>query len=50
MSVATRLFPGRRLRSIPLRRGDRPVERVVAEYESLEPFADGVLRIRHPFD
>lgn len=48
--LAEHLYPGRPRVTIPLRRGDRPVERLVAEYETFSAHAAGVLRIVHPAD
>lgn len=42
--VAREHYPGRSLVSVPLRRGDRPVERLVGEYEKAVPFG-GLERI-----
>lgn len=50
MDTANTVYPDRPISVIPPRRGDRPLERVVAEYEWAEKFADGVMRIRHPAD
>lgn len=48
--IARSIHPGRGITLIPPRRGDRPVERLVAEYERAESWRDGVLRIHHPAD
>lgn len=48
--MAARLHPGRGQELVPVRRGDRVTERLVAEYEHAEPFCEGVVRIVHPFD
>jgi UDP-N-acetylglucosamine 4,6-dehydratase len=42
--------PRRERVTIPPRRGDRPVERLIAEYETARPWRDGVIRIEHPAD
>lgn len=49
-SIARTLFPGRDLSVIPLRRGDRPVERLLGEYERARPWSEGAIRIEHPAD
>lgn len=38
-------FPGREYVPVPLRRGDRPVERLVGEYETASTMRDGFVRI-----
>lgn len=48
--VAEVIDPGRAIRSIPPRRGDRPVERLVAEYEWSNSWCPGVIKIEHPAD
>ncbi|HWT24540.1 MAG TPA: polysaccharide biosynthesis protein [Solirubrobacteraceae bacterium] len=49
-AMAARLHPGRPTVRVPLRRGDRRVERLVAESEIAEPWVPGVIRIEHPAD
>jgi FlaA1/EpsC-like NDP-sugar epimerase len=48
--LADRTHPGRGLKPIPLRRGDRPTERLVGEYETSSPHQPGVIQIHHPAD
>lgn len=48
--IARSIHPQRKTVDAPLRRGDRPVERLVAEYERAEPYAQNVVRIIHPAD
>lgn len=48
--IARRLYPGRTTRLIALRRGDRLVERLVAEYEHASAWCPGVIAIHHPAD
>lgn len=43
--LARDLHPGRATVRAPLRRGDRPVERLVGEYERSEPVGTGMVRI-----
>jgi FlaA1/EpsC-like NDP-sugar epimerase len=43
--LAAAYFPNRETVHIPLRRGDRPVERLVGEYETAIPAGDGLVRI-----
>jgi hypothetical protein len=50
VDVAHAKYPGRPVSVIPPRRGDRPVERLVAEYEWAEPWMAGSVRIFHPAD
>ncbi len=45
-----RVYPYRAMTLISPRRGDRPTERLVAEYEWSEPWSEGVQRIFHPAD
>lgn len=48
--LLTRAFPGRASKLIPLRRGDRPVERLVGEYEQWKPTGHGdLIRIVGPW-
>jgi FlaA1/EpsC-like NDP-sugar epimerase len=49
-TLAKRLYPNRALSFIPLRRGDRRVERLVAESEQVTSWQRGVVRIKHPAD
>jgi FlaA1/EpsC-like NDP-sugar epimerase len=50
IKLMERAFPGRDSVSIPLRRGDRPVERLVGEHEVASVFTPGVIQIRHLAD
>lgn len=50
IDTAHRVYPGRALCILPPRRGDRPTERLVGEYEWREPWRDGAQRICHPAD
>ena len=43
--VAAELYPGRAHNLIPVRRGDRPVERLLNEYETATPVTDSLVRI-----
>lgn len=43
--VAAELYPGREQNLCPLRRGDRPVERLLNEYEIASPVSDSLVRI-----
>lgn len=45
LELARRLHPGRPVRPVPLRNGDRPVERLLNDYEHTIAAGDGVLRI-----
>jgi FlaA1/EpsC-like NDP-sugar epimerase len=48
--VAASLWPDRPLRRVPLRRGDRRHERLVAQCEQVHTWQPGVLRIVGPHD
>lgn len=48
-TTAAKHFPGRHLLPMPLRRGDRPVERLVAEYERSGLLEPGVVQITSTF-
>lgn len=50
LELAATVYPTRTLSVLPLRRGDRPVERLLGEYEWSEEFRPGVQRICHPAD
>ena len=43
--LANRLYPGRKTRRMSLRRGDRPVERLLNDLEVGVPVGDGLVRI-----
>jgi FlaA1/EpsC-like NDP-sugar epimerase len=43
--VAAELYPGRPTYRCPLRRGDRPVERLLNDYETATPVSDSLVRI-----
>jgi FlaA1/EpsC-like NDP-sugar epimerase len=49
-AVCANKYPDRIQRDVPLRRGDRPVERLVAEYETVAQWQPGIVRIFHPAD
>lgn len=49
-ALAARLHPGRPTVRIPLRFGDRPVERITNEYESARPHGNGFVRILDVWD
>lgn len=48
--LAAFMWPRRETVTIPLRRGDRPVERLTSDYEIVEHFEDGVVRIYDPWE
>jgi hypothetical protein len=43
--VVAELYPGRPTYRCPLRRGDRPVERLLNDYETATPVSDSLVRI-----
>src|SRR5262249_1838232 len=50
VELAERLHPGRRIRFIPLRTGDRPIEKLAGRFECIAPWSGIALRIRDAWE